>query len=388
MSSDFIPLSEPCLRGREWEYVKDCLDSGWVSSVGSYVTRFEQMVAARVGTRHAVATVNGTAALHISLLGAGVGADEEVLVSDLTFIAPANAVRYLAACPVFIDCESRHWQMDSSIVEEFLMCRCERRGTGVFNLQTGRRIAAILPVHVLGHPCDMSALGELAAAYGLPIVEDATESLGTLCLGRSTGSFGIAGCISFNGNKILTTGGGGMIVTDDEDFAARARHLTTQAKLNGLEYIHDEVGYNYRLTNVQAAIGCAQMEQLDSHLQAKAQIASRYREAFRDLPGFSWQETAEWAVPNHWLPTLRIDENLAGTNARNIRDVLAERHIQARPLWQPLHASPAHVGMGWFSGRDISQTLFRECLSLPCSVSLTADQQDSVIHAISASICS
>jgi perosamine synthetase len=385
MPSDFIALSEPCLRGREWEYVKDCLDSGWVSSVGGYVTRFEQMVAARSGTKYAVATVNGTAALHICLLVAGVCADEEVLVSDLTFIAPANAVRYLAARPVFIDCEVRHWQMDPSIVAEFLEHRCERRGSGVFNIQTGRRIAAILPVHVLGHPCDMAALGELAAAYDLPIVEDATESLGSLCRGRSTGSFGVAGCISFNGNKILTTGGGGMIVTNDEGFAARARHLTTQAKSEGSEYIHDEVGYNCRLTNVQAAIGCAQMEQLDFHLQAKARIARRYREAFQDHPGFSWQEAAEWAAPNHWLPTLRIDETLAGTDARKILTVLAGHHIQTRPLWQPMHASPAHAGMG-FAGGEISRTLFRECLSLPCSVSLTADQQDAVVRVISASL--
>lgn len=383
MPSDPITLSEPCLRGREWEYVKDCLESGWVSSVGSYVNRFEQMVAECSGTKHAVATVNGTAALHISLLVAGVHADEEVIVSDLTFIAPANAVHYLSAFPVFIDCESRHWQMDPLIVEEFLKRRCVRSGSGVFNVQTGRRIAAILPVHVLGHPCDMAALGELAAAYEIPIVEDATESLGSRCCGRGTGSFGVAGCISFNGNKILTAGGGGMIVTNDDGFAARARHLTTQAKSEGSEYIHDEVGYNYRLTNVQAAIGCAQMEQLDSHLQAKARIAGRYREAFQDWPGLSWQEAAEWAAPNHWLPTLRVDETLAGTNARKIRDILAGHHIQARPLWQPMHASPAHAGMD-FAGGDISRTLFRECLSLPCSVSLTADQQDAVVRAISA----
>ena len=269
----FIPLSVPCLAGNEWAYVKECLDTNWVSSVGAFVDRFEGMAAAALGVGHAVATMNGTAALHIALKLAGVEADDEVVVSDLTFIAPANVVRYLGAWPVFVDAEPRYWQMDPQKLRDFLRKECDFAGGTLKNRHTGRRVAALLPVHILGHPCDMDPILEEAGAFGLPVVEDATESLGVRYNGRPAGSFGRMACLSFNGNKILTTGGGGMLVTNDAELARRARHLTTQAKDDTVEYIHGEVGFNYRLTNVLAAIGVAQMEQLESHVADKRATA-------------------------------------------------------------------------------------------------------------------
>src|SRR5450631_470569 len=243
-----IPLSVPEIRGNEWKYVKDCLDTNWVSSVGSYVDQFEKMTAEYVGAKHAIATVNGTSALHIAMLLAGVNAEDEVLVSTLTFIAPVNAVRYIGAWPVFIDAEQQYLQIDPAAVVDFLENGCTWDGHELRNRRSGRRVAAILPVHILGHPVDLDPVMAVAAKYALPVIEDATEGLGARYRGKSLGSFGSAGCFSFNGNKIITTGGGGMLVTDDATWAARARYLTTQAKDDPIEYVHNAVGYNYRLT--------------------------------------------------------------------------------------------------------------------------------------------
>ncbi len=280
-----IPLCVPEIRGNEWQYVRDCLDTGWVSSVGSYVDRFERKLADTVGTSHAIATASGTAALHTALLVAGVEPEDEVLVSTLTFIAPANAVRYVGAWPVFIDAEPRYWQMDPQRVTDFLRGHC-RRIRGVWRQRaTGRRVRALLPVHVLGHPVDMTSLLSVAREHELVVIEDASESLGATCYGTPVGKLGHIACFSFNGNKLLTTGGGGMLVTDDPAYAARARYLTTQAKDDPIEYVHGAVGYNYRLTNVQAAIGVAQLEQLDDYVAAKRRIAARYAAAFDEIAG-------------------------------------------------------------------------------------------------------
>lgn len=377
-----IPLAEPVLRGREWEYVKECLDTGWVSSVGSYVTRFEEMVAAAIGAKHAIAAVNGTAALHIALQLAGVKADTEVIAPTLTFIASANVVRYAGADPVFVDCDAETWQMDLDLVEEFLNQQTELRDDARYNKRSGRRVAAILPVHVLGCPVEMDRLLDLGQRFNIPVVEDATESLGTLYRDRGMGAFGLSGGISFNGNKILTTGGGGMIVTDDDETARHARHLTTQAKANPAEYIHDEVGYNYRLTNVLAAIGCAQMEQLDTVLATKRRIAENYHQAF---PNLVWQKAPASAQVNHWLPTARINPGECGISARDLVRKLSAAGITARPLWQPMHLSPAH-GSSASLGGGVASALFQECISLPCSANLAESDQDFVIATIKASL--
>ena len=377
--SSFVALSEPCFEGKEWEYVKECLDSGWVSSVGSFVTKFETSVADRCGCKYAVATVNGTSALHIALLLAGVEAGDEVVVPDLTFVATANAVRYAGAWPVLVDCDPRYWQMDPEKVASFLYDGCERRSLGLFNRASGRRVAAIMPVHILGHPCEMDRIGAMATEFQIPIVEDASESLGATFAGRATGSFGLAGCFSFNGNKILTTGAGGMLVTDDADLAARARHLTTQAKSDPEEYIHDCVGFNYRLANVLAAIGCAQMESLDRFLKAKKTVARKYREALAGVRDIVWQETEPRSEPNHWLPTLRLLR--PEKKIRDLRRYLASEGIQTRCVWQPMHRNAAFAEAQMVGGA-IAENLYETSLSLPSSVRLTEAQQGAVVSSI------
>jgi perosamine synthetase len=380
--ADFIPLIVPEMRGNEWKYVKECLDTNWVSSVGSYVDRFERTVAERADTKYSIATVNGTAALHIALLLAGVQPEDEVVVSSLTFIAPANAIRYVGAWPVFIDAEPKYWQIDPAGVVDFLDNGCRRDGGSLRNRRTGRRVKAVLPVHILGHPADLDPILAVAEKYSLPVIEDATEGLGARYRGKSLGSLGHAGCFSFNGNKIITTGGGGMLVTNDAEWAARARYLTTQAKDDPIEYVHNAVGYNYRLTNLLAALGCAQMEQLDMFVEAKRQIAKRYRESLLSFSGIHLPEEADWAVSTFWMYTFLIDQKVTGIDSRQLLRELAAKKVQARPLWQPIHRSPAHDASGSPPCPN-SDALYNRAISLPCSVGLTGSDQARVIDIIS-----
>ncbi len=380
-SADAIALCAPELGGNEWRYVKDCLDTGWVSSVGAYVDRFERSVADYVGTKFASATVNGTAALHVALRVAGVEPDDEVLVSTLTFIAPANAIRYAGAWPVFIDAEPDFWQMDPQRVADFLENQCSVRDGVLRNRATGRRVRALLPVHILGHPVDLDPLLELARKFGLPVIEDATECLGASYRGARVGRGGDIACFSFNGNKIITTGGGGMIVTDNEAWGQRAKYLTTQAKDDPVEYEHHEIGYNYRLTNIQAALGCAQLEQLDGFIAAKRRIAAAYRTTLADVPGVTPMREAAWAGSIAWLFTVRIAPAVFGRGSRELLTALGAEGIQTRPLWQPMHRSAAHAGSPCVGG-EIADALCAECLSLPCSAGLTAAAQERVLQAI------
>ena len=377
----FIPLSVPEIRGNEWEYVKECLDTGWVSSVGPYVERFEQMVAAQVGAGNAVATVNGTSALHISLLVSGVQPDDEVLVSTLTFIAPVNAIRYAGAWPVFIDAEPAFWQMDPGRVQNFIDHECEWINNELRNRHTRRRVSAIIPVHILGHPVDMEPILAIGRKYNLKVIEDSTEALGSKYRGKSPGSCGDIGCFSFNGNKIITTGGGGMIVTDREDWAKKAKYLTTQAKDDPIEYIHGDIGFNYRLTNVLAAIGCAQMELLPSYVAKKRSIAARYQQRLAGVPGLTHMKNASWAESTYWMYTLLVDPIEFGISSRQLLKVLESQKIQTRPLWQPIHLSPAHAVNGDQS-LPVAEHLAAHALSLPCSVNLSDHDQDRVIAAI------
>ena len=377
----FVPLCVPVVRGNEWSYVKECLDTGWVSSVGSYVDRFEREMAARAGTPHAVATVNGTSALHIALLVAGVQPEDEVLVSTLTFIAPANAVRYAGAWPVFIDAEQDYWQMDPARVAEFLRERCERRDGVLRNRRTGRRVKAIIPVHILGHPVDLDPILALAREFGLAVIEDATESLGARYRGRPLGQLGDMACFSFNGNKIITTGGGGMITTASAAFASKAKYLTTQAKDDPLEYEHHEIGYNYRLTNLQAAMGCAQLEQLDAYIKRKRDTARFYSAALAGVRGISCMQQAPWAESIAWLFTIRVDAAAFGMDSRALLRRLDAEKIQTRPLWQPMHRSLAHAGSEVVGG-EVADALCRDCLSLPCSADISDAQRERVAAAI------
>jgi len=361
-----IPLSEPEISGNEWKYIKECLDRGWVSSVGNYVNRFEEMVANYVGTKYAVATVNGTSALHVSLIACGVKPDDEVIVPSLTFIASVNVVRYCNANPVFMDCDPYTLCIDVQKVIDFLKKECESRSGGyTYNKNTGRRIKAIIPVHILGHPTDMEPLSEVCKEYNIDVIEDATESLGSEYKGKKTGSFGKVGCFSFNGNKIITTGGGGMVVTGDENIAKRIRHLTTQAKCDSFEYEHDEIGYNYRLTNIQAAMGVAQMERLDEFIEIKRINALMYKELLSDLDEVEFLWENEWAKSNFWFYTIRVPKE----HKKPLMEYLLSKGIQVRPIWKIINTLSMYKECQT-STTDNAMKSYETCINLPCSVAL------------------
>lgn len=381
MPVNSIPLCVPVLQGNEWKYVKECLDTNWVSSVGAFVDRFEEKVAIYVGAKYAVAVTNGTSALHIALLVSGVKPDDEVLVSTLSFVAPANAIRYVGAWPVFIDAEPEYWQMDTQKAIHFIEKKCNWVNGTLRNRATGRQVKAILPVHVLGHPVDINPVLEIARKYNLIIIEDAAQSIGARYNGKMVGCLGDIACFSFNGNKIITCGGGGMIVTNREDWARKAKYLTTQARDELLEYIHNEIGYNYRLTNIQAAIGVAQMEKLDEYITKKRSIADTYSRALGDLPCISTMREASWAYSSFWLYTILIDKMKNVIDNRSLMRQLMESGIQTRPLWQPLNLSPAYTGVKAMKC-PVAERLNQEALSLPCSVSLHHDELAKVIDKI------
>ena len=380
-----IPLAVPEIGGNEWEYTKDCLDTNWVSSVGSYVDRFEGMLADYTGTNYAVATVSGTAALHVAALVAGVQPDDEVLVPTLTFIAPVNVIRYVGAWPVFMDADPTYWQMDPEKVVEFLENECEWQRGRLVNKATGRRVSAILPVHILGHPCDMDPILRIARKYDLAIIEDATESLGAKYHGRMVGHLGDIACFSFNGNKLITTGGGGMIVTDNPEWAQRARYLTTQAKDDPVEYIHNEVGFNYRLTNIQAALGVAQMERIQEFIAMKRAIARSYENGLRDLEGTTLMPTQQDTDPTYWLYTVLLYENTTLEERKKVIRRLNESGIGARPLFHPVHNLAPYLSCQSFQIEN-SMRLYRRGVSLPSSVGLTGEDQKRCIATFEKSI--
>jgi perosamine synthetase len=377
-----IPNAVPFLGGNEWKYVKECLDTNWVSSAGAFVERFEREMAAYVGVPHAIATVNGSAALHVALLAVGVGADDEVVLPSLTFIATAGAVAHCGAHPVFVDSEPASWGLDPRRLDEFLSRECERRDGRVVDRATGRRVAAVLAVHLYGHPCDLDSLLDLCQRWALPLVEDAAESLGALYRGRRVGCDGLVGCLSFNGNKIITTGGGGMVLTRDEALAARVRALTTQARSDPLEWVHDEVAFNYRLTNIQAALGAAQLEQLEDFLERKRQTAAHYQAALGALDGVTVFREAAWARSNYWMPAVLLEPHRCADVRALLRDLNADG-VQARPIWHPLHRQPpfraARTGP-----IEVADRLWDRGVLLPCSVGITAEERQAVIEALTA----
>ena len=365
-----IPLCRPSMGGNESAYLEQCVRDNWVSSAGPFVERFERDITAYLGVDHAVALVNGTAALHLALIVAGVRPGDAVLTSTLTFVATANAIRHAGAWPIFIDADIETWQIDAARAVDFLKRHCERRGDDWVDSESGRRVGAVLPVHILGHPADMDPILEAAREVGIPVVEDATESLGARYKGRPVGSLGDAACLSFNGNKLITCGGGGMLLTNREDWARRARHLSTQAKVPGIELVHDEVGFNYRLTNLQAAVGCAQLETIDARLAAKRRIASFYRDLCAERPELTFMPEASWAESACWMSTVLVNAGEGGRRA--LMAGLAEWGIETRPLWQPLHLSPAHKGCG-FLGGEIAGQLHDKAICLPSSCDLRGE---------------
>ena len=331
-------LHEPTFAGNEWLYLKECLDSTFVSSVGKFVDRFEADLAAFTGARHAIAVVNGTAALHIALMLAGVKRGDEVLIPALTFVATANAVSYCGATPHFVDSEERTFGVDAQKLRDYLDRCTEQRAGLCINRSTGRVIRALVPMHTFGHPAAIDGIiMAVARDFNIALLEDAAESLGSYYHGRHTGTFGLMGTISFNGNKTITIGGGGAILTDDVALARHARHLTTTAKLpNAWEYRHDEIGYNYRMPNINAALGCAQLEQLPVMLNAKRKLFQRYQSAFATVVGIRLMEEPTQCQSNYWLQTLLLDSNYADQ-----RDMLLqatnEAGIMTRPAWILMH---------------------------------------------------
>lgn len=332
-----VGLHEPSFNGNEWLYLKECLDSTFVSSVGKFVDRFEVDLANYTGAKHAVAVVNGTAALHIALKLAGVQSGDEVLVPALTFIATTNAITYCNATPHFVDSEASTLGVDAAKLRDYLLSHAEQRNNQCVNRATGQVIRALVPMHTFGHPVDVDGLLAIAQDFNIVLVEDAAESLGSYFHGQHTGTFGLLGTLSFNGNKTITTGGGGAILTNDTELARHAKHLTTTAKLpHAWEFRHDEIGYNYRLPNINAALGCAQLEQLPAKLATKRELFTRYKTAFAQVSGVKLIAEPAQCQSNYWLQTLLVDaENADQRDA--ILKATNDAGFMTRPAWILMH---------------------------------------------------
>lgn len=339
-----IPLHEPEFGGREQDYVKECIDTGWVSSVGSFVDRFERDLAAFTGVSHAIATANGTAALHVCLLLAGVQRGDEVLMPALTFVATANAAAYIGAVPHFVDSEATSLGVDAARLETHLRETARIEGGVCINHRTGAPIRALVAMHVFGHPCDLDALADVAARWSLVLIEDAAESLGSSYGGRHTGHVGRLSALSFNGNKVVTTGGGGAVLTNDPVMGKRAKHLTTTARTpHRWNFLHDEVGFNYRLPNLNAALGCAQLERLPDMLQRKRELAARYAQAFQGVAGVRFLPEPAGTTSNYWLNAIVLETtDLALRDAA--LEALNDAGYMSRPVWTLMHRLPMYAG--------------------------------------------
>ncbi|VBB05540.1 degt/dnrj/eryc1/strs aminotransferase [Lucifera butyrica] len=364
-----VGLHEPCFAGNEWKYVKDCLDTGWVSSVGKYVDLFEKKLAEYTGAKRAVAVVNGTAALHIALKLVGTERDDEVLVPALTFIATTNAITYCGAVPHFIDSEERTLGLDPHKLNDYLREIAEVRSEGCFNRKTKRRIRAVVPMHTFGHPVDLDPLAEVCVRFKLDLVEDAAESLGSFYKGCHTGNWGGLSTLSFNGNKTITTGGGGAIITNNEDLGKLAKHITTTAKVpHRWAFYHDQIGYNYRLPNINAALGCAQMEQLPDFLAKKRMLAERYFHEFTGIQGVRVFREPEFARSNYWLNTMVLDKE-----NKMYRDVILEAAndcgIATRPAWTLMYKLPMFESCPRMDV-SVAEDLEKRIINIPSSVFL------------------
>jgi len=374
-----IPLSIPNISGNELKYVKDCLDTGWISSAGEYVNKFEKAIQSYTGAKYAIACMNGTAGLQVSLILAGVTKNDIVIAPNLTFVATLNAISYVSAQTILIDNCEDSWQIDVDLLEKWLI---ENTTTIIgdkpitIEKLSGKKIGAIMPVYVLGGFVNTDKLLKISTKYGIRIIEDSTEALGSFKKGKHAGTFGLTGVLSFNGNKIISTGGGGMILTDNEDLAIRARHITTTAKSDSLEYFHDEVGYNYRLVNVLAAIGVAQMENFEQILKRKKEIDAIYKKELEGVGDIKFQINDSNSNPNCWLFTFRTKK------MRELLNYLNSKQIQSRPFWTPMNKLPMYKDLMYINEYDISNKIFKECISIPSSSNLTISDQKKVIAEI------
>jgi aminotransferase in exopolysaccharide biosynthesis len=375
-----IPLSIPNLYGNEWRYVKDCLDTGWISSNGDYVSKFEEAIQNYTQAKYAIACMNGTAGLQVSLNLAGVSSNDIVIAPNLTFVATLNAISYSGAQIALVDVCENSWQIDVDLLQKWLENNTITKyinGKPITKeISSGKKIGAIMPVYVLGGFLDIDSLEEISSTYGIPLIEDSTEALGSFKKGKHAGTFGLTGVLSFNGNKIISTGGGGMILTNDKDIAKRAKHITTTAKTDPLDYFHDEVGYNYRLVNVLAAIGLAQMENFESILKRKKEIDALYRKELKGIGDINFQENDPNSDPNCWLFTFRTKK------MRELLNHLNSNKIQSRPFWTPMNKLPMYKDLMYINENDISNKIFKECISVPSSSNLIIEDQYKVISEI------
>lgn len=376
-----IPLATPVMTGQEQAYIQKALDDNWVSYTGPYVDKFETELAERTDAAYAVATNSGTSAIHLALIAAGVTPGTEVIMPNLSFVAPANAVRYCGAHPIVVDVSSDDWQIDVDKLNYFLEEHCERKTTGLWNKDTKRQIGALLPVHLLGGMADVDELAKTSTKYDLPLVEDAAECLGASYKGRAIGAASrhISNerrfvCTSFNGNKVITTGGGGAVLMNDSDLSRKVRHLATTAKSTRIEFEHDCLGFNYRMTNIAAAMGLAQLEALNSYVQKKRKIASVYTDALSATTFIGVHPEPKECRSSFWLYSCSV-----GPRSREIIDRLITRGIQVRPLWGQIDTMPYLGAEQCGVACDVAEMLYRNVISLPSSVDLTTEEQDSVL---------
>lgn len=361
-----IPLCIPDIRGNEWKYVKECIDTNWVSSVGSYVNLFEEKFAEYLSAHSAVVTVNGTAAIELALLTLGIGLEDEVIVPSMTFISPVNTVKYVGATPVFCDVCRDTFVMDTSKIEELITPKTK----------------AIIPVHIYGHPVDMDKVMELAKKYNLYVIEDATEALGSKYKGKSVGTIGDIGAFSFNGNKLITTGAGGMLVTNSEEYGSRAKFLSTQTKvvLDNKAFYHPEVGYNFRMPNLLAAFGVAQLENINEYLKIKKENAYYYNKLLKDVKGITLPIEKEWAKNCYWLYSILVEDDFKVTRDELIK-ILSENGIESRPFFMPVHDMPPYVDC-LHGSMDVTNEISAKGINIPSSVSLTKENIEFICSVI------
>jgi len=364
-------LSPPHMSGLEMQYVQEAFDSNWIAPLGPHVDAFEQEFAAKVGAKHALALSAGTAAIHLALIHLGVGPGDEVIVSTLTFAASANPVVYLGAKPIFIDSERTSWNMDPDLLADTLARKARQ----------GKLPRAVILVHLYGQTADIDRILAICNQYDVPLIEDAAEALGARYKGRSPGVFGKAGIFSFNGNKIITTSGGGMLVSDDAELIAHARKLATQARDPAPHYQHSEIGYNYRLSNVLAGIGRGQLQALNERVRRKREIFESYRRALADLPGIDFMPEAPWGLHNRWLTVNTVDPARFGADREAIRLALEAENIESRPLWKPMHLQPVFAECERVGGR-VSEDLFARGLCLPSGTAMSAADQKRVVEVL------
>ena len=362
-------LHEPEFKGNELKYLKSCIDSGFVSSVGEFVSQFEEKLAAFTGSKYAVVTVNGTSALQLALQVVDVGPESEVILPSLTFVATANAVVYLGARPHFIDVGSARPSIDPLFLEQYLSEIVTLKEGRPFNKKTNLPISAIIPMHAFGHPADMQPIISIGEKFDIPVVEDAAESLGSLLNAKHCGTFGKVSALSFNGNKIITTGGGGAILTDDQEIACKAKHLSTTAKVpHKWKFIHDEIGYNFRMPNINAALGLAQLELLDEKIAKKRKLAEMYISAFKDCEFSKFLQEPPGSISNYWLNTILLNE-CDPILQEDLIKCLHNAHIFVRPIWEPLH-SLAPFKKYFCSNMHNTENLASRVLNLPSSPQL------------------